>query len=229
LLRIADTSATSGDVMPTRMALPLAAGLCVSLAHAPAAAEPTISETIKYYSVAGWNSNEVRADLNKRRPADGAGVRRDAVTTWDVKWRLTLRTTPRGCEVAGVRVTASIVILLPKLTQPRLANPAMSGGSAGGGLPVEALQDIWEDLRYDFRVFEERLLAHEKEHSRIGSEAARKIEATLLALPAAPDCDALRAAADMVAQKLLDEAAQRNLDYDIATRNGAAEGAVFPR
>lgn len=199
------------------------------LGHGEAAAEPTISETIKYYSVSGWDIAAIRKDMDKRRPTDGSGAPRDAVTTSNVRWRLTMKSGEEGCAVARVSVTATIVITLPKLVAPRLQHPTMSrGGRTGSGLDSETLQNLWVTLLKDFSGFQQRLLAHEQRHSSIGAESARQIEAGLLALPPAADCDSQRAAADAAAGELLAEAAQRNLNYDIATQHGAAEGIRFP-
>jgi predicted secreted Zn-dependent protease len=204
-----------------------ASGICCLAAAfgcGEAIAEPVIREAVSYYAVTGWDEREVRRNIDQLRPTDSAGVRRDAVTVWTVRWRLSMQPGEGGCRIAGVRVTADIDIRLPKLIEPDSSPPARTYSRS----PKDDL-DAVEALRESFAVFQQKLLAHEQYHSRIGVEASRKIEAALLALPPAADCTAQRVAADATAQKLLDEAAQRNLDYDIATQNGASEGIRFLR
>src|SRR5260370_13306448 len=87
-----------------------------------AAAEPKVSETFDYYDVSGSTVQELRADLNRHRPADKAGKHFDAVTRWYIRWRYDYQTGSDQCAIAGVVTTLNITITFPRLS-PAAATP----------------------------------------------------------------------------------------------------------
>jgi predicted secreted Zn-dependent protease len=72
-------------------------------------------------------------------------------------------------------------------------------------------------------------MVHEKGHAQNAIDAARKIEAGILALPSEPTCDALRTKANDLghALMLIKDANQADIDYDRRTQHGATQGARF--
>jgi predicted secreted Zn-dependent protease len=174
-------------------------------------ADPNITEKITYYDVAGKTPEAVRESMNQLRPSDAVGVKRDAVTRWEVRWRLqtgvTGPTTNRsGCQVSSINVRATIEIVLP-----RLADPAAS-----------------KELKDRFAVFHDILLAHERTHARIAIAATRQIDSTLEGWRKSEACGYLHSDTDSMARGVVEDANRRNAAFDEATNNGAAEGALFP-
>lgn len=184
----------------------IAAGL---LATVPALAEPTISETVHYYDVSGATGREVRASLNREGPVSGNDNKRyDAVCRWHVYWKFRFRQRGNACVITSVSTDVKITITFPRLKTDETTSPSL----------VKA-----------FANYTERLMVHEKGHAQNAIDAARKIEAGILALPSEPTCDALRVKANDLGHAFVKEANQADIDYDRLTRHGATQGARFPQ
>ena len=62
-------------------------------AGAGAGATPKVDQTTAYYDIHGFTSEELRREMNAKRPADSNGKRYDEVTTWQVRWTYRHRNT----------------------------------------------------------------------------------------------------------------------------------------
>lgn len=113
-------------------------------------------------------------------------------------WTVTYRVRP----ARHIHVTASAVVHLPLLRAPRSA--------------PRALVERWN-------LYVEALRRHEMGHVAIARAAARAVHAALAALP--PDAPPPLVAASASAALAELRAAERA--YDIDTRHGATQGAVF--
>jgi predicted secreted Zn-dependent protease len=179
------------------------------LAAAPALAEPTVSESVHYYDVSGATGREVRASLNREGPVSGNDQKRyDAVCRWHVYWKFQYRQRGDACVITSASTDAKIVITFPRLKTDETTSPSL----------MKAFAD-----------YTEKLMLHEKGHAANAIDAARKIEAGILALPPEPTCDALRVKANDLGHALIKEANQADIDYDLRTRHGATQGARFPQ
>jgi len=179
------------------------------LGAVPALAEPTVSESVQYYDVSGATAREVRASLNREGPISGNdGQRYDAVCRWHVYWKFQFR--PRGdvCVITSASTDVKIVITFPRLKTDETTSPS---------------------LLKAFANYTEKLMLHEQGHAQNAIDAARKIEAGILALPPQPTCDELRKTANALGQALIKEANQADIEYDKRTRHGATQGARFPQ
>jgi predicted secreted Zn-dependent protease len=179
------------------------------LAAVPALAEPTVSESVHYYDVSGATGREVRASLNREGPVSSSDNKRyDAVCRWHVYWKFQYRQRGNACGITSAAADVKIVITFPRLKTDETTSPSL----------VKA-----------FANYTEKLMVHEKGHAQNAIDAARKIEAGILALPSEPTCDALRTKANDLGHALIKEANQADSDYDRLTRHGATQGARFPQ
>jgi predicted secreted Zn-dependent protease len=173
-----------------------------------AAAEPLVKRDIAYYDVAGATAREIRAELDRLRPTDALTKRRlDATTRWHVKWTYRYRNVGQDCAIARIAVTVDATIMLPRL-------------AADTSRPAE--------LTRQFEEFAAKLLLHEEGHVQNGIDIAKRIEAAVLGMKPHPTCDALGRAANALAQSLIKEANQNDVDYDARTQDGRTQGARFP-
>lgn len=196
--------------MPALPCLAFRAAVAVALlAVSPALAEPTVSESVHYYDVSGATGREVRASLNREGPISGTDNKRyDAVCRWHVYWKFQYRQRGDACVVTSASTDVKIVITFPRLKTDETTSPSL----------VKAFAD-----------YTEKLMVHEKGHAQNAIDAARKIEAGILALPPQPTCDALRSTANALGYALVKEANQADVEYDRLTRHGATQGARFPQ
>src|SRR5256885_17121664 len=74
------------------------------------------ADKVNYYTVEGRTAAEVRTAMNRVRPTGSGGMRFDARTTWDVKWRYRYNTAPAGGVGTSLDVTATTEMALPQWT-----------------------------------------------------------------------------------------------------------------
>lgn len=172
-------------------------------------ANPVVTETFDYYDVDGASSKEIREHLNRSGPTNGYEHHHfDAVTHWSVRWQFTSKRTGAGCEVASVSTAVDVTYSFPRL-------------SSGSSAPA--------DVRHAFARYLERLLVHEKGHAKNGIDIARRIEAGIRGLPAAPTCETLNEIANSLGHSLIKEANRLDIEYDARTDHGRTQGARFPQ
>ena len=172
-----------------------------------AAAEPKVSETFNYYDVSGSTVQELRADLNRHRPADKAGKHFDAVTRWFIRWRYDYQTGSDQCAIASVSTTVNITITFPRLSETA---------------------DIPAAVKQAFADYTQKLLLHEKGHAQNAIDTAKRIDDGIAALRPQGTCPQLGRDANSLGYSLLEAAKQWDADYDLRTRHGATQGARFP-
>lgn len=185
------------------------AAFCLALAgFGPATAEPVVKRNVVHYDVGGATAPEIRAEPNRLGPTDQAEKRRvDAHTRWSVKWTYRYRNVGQDCAIARVSTTVDVTITLPRL-------------KADSSRPAE--------LTRAFEEFAAKLLLHEEGHAQNGIDAAKRIEAAMLAIKPHPTCDALGRAANALGNALIKEANQKDIEYDARTQRGRTQGAQFP-
>lgn len=186
----------------------LVAASCCVLAMASACwAEPRVTQNVFYYDVPGVTASEVRANLMRFGPLGERGQRFDGHTRWFVRWHYRFREGEQGCDVPGITAIVDITIIMPRL-------------AANAEIPPE--------LARAFADYADKLMEHEKGHAENGIDVARRIEKAIAALPPKPSCDEFGDAANILGESLLDEAIERDRDYDRRTEHGRTQGAQFP-
>ncbi len=186
----------------------LVAASCCALATASACwAEPRVMQNVFYYEVPGTTASEVRANLMRFGPRGDWGERFDGHTRWFVRWHYRFREGEQSCEISSVATVVDITITMPRL-------------AANAEIPPE--------LERAFSAYTDKLMEHEKGHAENGIDVARRIEKAIAALPPKPSCDEFGDAANALGESLLDEAIERDRDYDRRTEHGRTQGAQFP-
>lgn len=164
-------------------------------------------ERVEYYYVAGGSAPQLRAELNRLRPADADGRRHDARTRWGVHWRFTTRRSVTGCEVASFVVTFESVTTLPRWTNERDGTPALVA---------------------QWRAYEAALTQHEEGHKRIGQLAAQAVRDAGAGVPPQTVCAQLGPIVNSRANAVLEEYRRKDRQYDAETNHGMKQGARFP-
>jgi predicted secreted Zn-dependent protease len=182
--------------------------LLLLAAVAAGRAEPTVTETVEYYDVAGSDARAVRQDLNRVGPVSSVDGRRyDATARWHVSWRYRYKQSAGSCGIASVTTAVAATIKFPRLKTDQ-ATP--------------------DDLKQAFAAYSDKLMLHEKGHVQNAIDIAKRIEAGIAALPPEPTCAALAAVANKLAHALIKEANQMDIEYDRRTQHGRTQGVRFP-
>ncbi|MCJ7512080.1 MAG: DUF922 domain-containing Zn-dependent protease [Anaerolineales bacterium] len=159
------------------------------------------------YRVRGVTLDQLQASMALHRPTDEAGMKWDAVTTWDVRWTYPYVEQERVCQIGEPEVAVDISMQLPLWNPPREADPAQ----------VE-----------DWRRFIRALETHEEGHAQIAIAAACEVRHVLMDLPAQTHCDALELSADRVTQVVIYKYRGQEASYDSVTGHGETQGALLP-
>lgn len=184
------------------MALPVAA--CANDRRPPATASSSPFAGIPnleltYYDVSGRTVDEIRRSLTARQPRDpNDGVPVAALSSWSMRWGWRARA-GGGCDLSKPSIEFRASTLLPRLVSER---------------------DLSSDVRARWRTFLAAVHAHEARHVRYAYEHRKDVAAAIKA----SDCTSAETAATAAVRTI----AQRDVDYDRATRHGTTEGAVFP-
>jgi predicted secreted Zn-dependent protease len=177
----------------------------------PAVSTPEKGLTVRaryvYFTVQGRNAQELRADLERQLPVNSAGQRLDAWASWKVNWRYTYLETPRRCAVEAATVTVQLSFRLPRWQQPADVPPALVARWAHY---VQALR------------------LHADGHANNGVRTGRSILQRLRRLPPARTCKQLEKSANTIGAQETARGNAWDRAYDIRTRYGATQGAVFP-
>jgi predicted secreted Zn-dependent protease len=164
-----------------------------------------VTETVQYYEIGGrsvptlWHNISLRGPRTAEAPFAGHAK-------WDVRWSYDWRATASGCEVEAADASLSITYTLPKWS-----------GRTEADLE---LRDKWDRFSLALRL-------HEEGHGANGRRAAERIRTGLRALDAQSTCDALSAAADALAQRVIEEEAENDRRYDDVTVHGLKQGVVL--
>jgi predicted secreted Zn-dependent protease len=166
----------------------------------PAPALPGTAEApIVYYDVQGTDIASLLAALNARST--------HGQTAWKLGYDYRTRFDKVRCSIESLSTKLELSMTLPRWSPPPGTAPELVAR--------------WE--RYVAALKE-----HENGHLEHARDLERAIRPALLAVPPAPDCDALDAAVRARYNELFDQVKARDAEYDARTRDGAEQGAVFP-
>jgi predicted secreted Zn-dependent protease len=182
----------------------LVAGL--ALMAGPALAEPLTRLHTSYYFVTGSSATVLAAQLDQKGPAGEDGKRQAGKTRWDVQWKFNHDQQGETCGVKDVTVAVGIAQNLPK----------WSGEDKG----PEALRKRWDK-------FSQALKRHHEGHKDHGMKAGAEIEAALLAVKPASNCQDLDKAANAAGEQVIEKYRKRDQDYDRSTDHGRKQGAAL--
>lgn len=175
------------------------------ITNTAAYANPSISEKTDYYRVSGWTPSMMRASMNASGPMDG-NTHVDAKTTWYITWHYDFKSS-NPCILSNIQVSASIVRIWPQWDVDRIEAPSIHAQ--------------WDKYLAN-------LNSHENGHAENAKNAATEIEKALWEMPNMSTCDALSTAANNKANQIIKQHNDWDTQYDIDTRHGATQGAVFP-
>ncbi len=168
----------------------------------PTRADVTDKVVYSYYIVRAQPNQSSANLLNKYSPFRHDGRVFHSHTSWDVSWHYHWIEAPDGkCKMAQVSVALDSKIVLPTLV------------------------GATEDQQSKFNTYLRALQTHELGHVDFGKQAARAIDGGILALPELANCRVLDAAANALANQLLDSYRQKEIQYDVDTDHGKTQGA----
>jgi predicted secreted Zn-dependent protease len=179
----------------------------VLLATPPEARGPKVRTTYEYYDVDGRSAPDIRRKLNTHGVRWTDGKVYDAVTRWYVRWNYRYENTADGCRIASVITRVEVVIKMPRWT---------------------AVDEASETLRDKWQHYFDALREHELGHRDFGVRAAAEIEDAVARMEPGQDCLSLGEAANAIGHRILEKYRQEEIAYDLKTRHGYTQGAVFP-
>lgn len=161
---------------------------------APLAAQPTITKTYSYFSIGGKTAEDLDAELERRGPLTRhTGARHPGAT--EIKFGGEVSYVERGgrCSIGAVKVTVRTHIILPRWR---------NRGAASG-----TLASIWDALSADIK-------RHEERHAEIARTHARTLEARLLAIRPAGDCDILEKRVGEISREAIESHDREQVRFD---------------
>jgi len=179
---------------------------CAVLVSMPAVAEPLVRLHTSYYYIDGPSATVLAAQLDQNGPPEGDGKRYAGKTRWDVQWKFRHEQQGTVCAMKDVAVAVGVAQTLPR----------WRGEDKGAA----ALKARWTR-------FIEALRRHEDGHKEHALKAGRQIEAAVLAVGPASNCEDLGAAANAAAQAIVTKYQALDEEYDRKTDHGRNQGATL--
>ena len=176
------------------------------LISVPAAGEPLVRLHTSYYYIDGASATVLAAQLDQNGPVGSDGKHYAGRTRWDIQWKFRHEQKGTACSMTDVAIAVGIAQTMPKWR-------GEEKGAAG-------LKALWTK-------FAEALQRHEDGHKEHGMRAAKEIEAAVLAVKPASNCEDLELAANTVAQAVLTKYQALDEDYDRKTDHGRNRGATL--
>lgn len=182
---------------------------CAALISVPVVAvagEPLVRLHTSYYYIDGPSATVLAAQLDQNGPPGGDGKRHAGRTRWDVQWKFRHQQQGTVCAMKDVAVAVGVAQTLPR----------WRGEEKGAA----ALKARWTK-------FLEALRRYEDGHKEHGLKAAREIEATVLAVKPASNCEDLGVVADAAAQAIVAKYQALDEEYDRMTDYGRNRGVTL--
>ena len=166
----------------------------------PSTEEFTVA--VQYYQVVGKSPSEIFDNLNRLGPVDDLGIRRHALTKWNIRWSWPFNyKTPLFEEVS---TRTEVLVLLPQWT----------------GIKNGPLAQSW------YRYLNE-LIEHEIGHVAIVAQNYKGVTQKIRAAARTnPKLDFKLA--NKIAEIELRRIRALDLEYDRQTQHGKTQGVVFP-
>ena len=178
--------------------------LLLALLASAAVAEPLVRVHTSYYYIDGPSATVLAAQLDNNGPVGADGNHHPGRTRWDIQWKLRSQQQGNACGMKEAAVAVGIAQTLPKWR--------------GEGKGATGLRALWTR-------FVDALQRHEDVHKQHGIKAAKEIEAAVLALKPASNCEDLESAANARAQEIVSKYKSLDEAYDKKTDHGRQDGA----
>jgi predicted secreted Zn-dependent protease len=196
---------------PRGVACTLAVALTAGCATNPAGndAGPRLPAGISYqertetYRITGADRDAIGQGIRAAPAIGGQGFA--GYYAWQLGWHYQTQPQGPGCGIAQATVSIRSVVTLPEWTPP-------SGVDA-------VLVEEWQH-------YSSALAVHEAGHRDLVLAGAIRIQRALLRIPP-QGCSVVQEAAQQIGQSLLAELKLENERYDVTTRHGATQGAVW--
>ena len=172
-------------------------------------AEPTISSKTQYYSIEGRDARTLRNQMTTKGPKGigGNSKRRFwAHTKWYVDWRFLYANRGSVCVMTSVDVRVRTLFEMPRWKNAKGAST---------------------QLKQKWKTFYKNLDAHEKQHARNGIDAAHAVERAIKDMKDEKSCASLHKRANNIASHTVQKYAQKDIDFDKATKHGVSSGVVL--
>lgn len=179
----------------------------LSWATAGANAASKVNQTTVYYDIHGSTPEELRREMDAKRPVDSNEKHYAEATASRVRWTYSHRMSGGGCVIGDVETEATITYHLP--------NWVDSSGA------VAELVNRW-------RQFIAALERHERGHGGFAADAALDVERAIAGLGSFATCDELELTVDETGFRILGRYAEFDAAYDRQTDHGRTQGAQFP-
>lgn len=167
---------------------------------------PSIRSLADNYPISGTTAAALRQQMNQFGPLGQNGKRFDAYTKWHVAWQYRYDMVDGKCRLTSLTVNTTITYTMPAWQNSQQAS--------------RSLQQHW-------RRYYQALQLHEEGHANHGRAATQAIWQQLRQL-ARPTCNAMSQIVNQTAQGIINNYAQKDIDYDRQTDHGRTQGAVFP-
>ena len=171
-----------------------------------AIAEPTVRSHTNSYFISGASATVLAAQINQKGPQAADGKRYAGRTRWDVQWKLRFLQQGTLCSIKEATVAVGVAQTLPQWRGER-DGPAT--------------------LRAQWRSFMAALVSHENTHLDHAQKAGKEIEAAILAVKPASNCEDLGLAANAVAEAIVAKYQALDLEFDRKTGHGLKQGAAL--
>lgn len=172
----------------------------------PAAGEPLVRLHTSFYYIDGASATVLAAQLDQNGPVGSDGKHYAGRTRWDIQWKVRHEQKGTACSISEVAIAVGIAQTMPKWR-------GEAKGAAG-------LKSLWTK-------FAEALQRHEDGHKEHGMKAAKEIEAAVLAVKPASNCEDLELAANTVAQAVVTKYRASDEEYDRKSDHGRNRGATL--
>ena len=139
-------------------------------AGVPAAGEPLVRLHTSYYYIDGPSATVLAAQLDQNGPVGTDGSHYAGRTRWDVQWKFRHEQQGTSCSMKDVAVMIGVAQTMPRWR-------GEDKGAAG-------LKTLWTK-------FLDSLQRHEDGHKEHGLKAGKEIEAAVLAVKPASNCEDL--------------------------------------
>ncbi len=161
-----------------------------------------VRDGARYYQVFGDDAATLRQQIQRCGPQNEYA----ADSAYSLNWSYALRANDTGlCRVVGIKIGVRTSMLLPQR--------AITGNETA------SLVSSWQS-------FSASLMAHEIGHVTVAEQYAAQLLATLQAYPLG-DCYTMSPAVEATAKAVAGQLVTAQHAYDVTTRHGASQGAIF--
>lgn len=167
--------------------------LLFALAGLPAQAANVV-KTYSYFNIGGSTLDEIETQLSNNGPhVKSTGHRHPGATRMAFTTRLGFSENAGSCRIVSAAVTVKAKVILPRWKRPR---------NADAGVRL-----FWDTLSSDIR-------RHEESHIVIARNHARELEQALLASGSQKNCQAAKAQAKAISDKILAKHDRAQAEFD---------------